>query len=87
MDYVSCVAVQKAEAMSSGMTACDIPANTYAVIDTTLIEERTALDFFFGTWLPASGRELAAGPHFEYYNEEFKGEDPASIVSVHIPVK
>ncbi|MFN3979024.1 MAG: GyrI-like domain-containing protein [Caldilinea sp.] len=40
-----------------------------------------------GAWLPASGYRHAAGPCFERYSEMFSPNDPASTLSIYIPIE
>lgn len=41
----------------------------------------------YGQWLPASGYEMAYPWDFEVYGEQFKGDDPDSLVEIYIPIK
>jgi AraC family transcriptional regulator len=43
--------------------------------------------FIFGTWLPGSGYDLDARPHFEVLGEKYKNDDSASEEEIWIPIK
>lgn len=86
-DYMAACAVEKAVDLPAGMARWDVPANTYAVLETTLPAIGQAFDFIYESWLPASGYRRAAGPDFERYGEAFNPDDPTSRLSIYIPVE
>lgn len=43
--------------------------------------------FIYNEWLPASGYAMAYPWDFEVYGEQFKGDEPESVVEIYIPVK
>jgi AraC family transcriptional regulator len=43
--------------------------------------------YIFTEWLPASGYELDARPHFEVLGEKYKNADPDSEEEIWIPIK
>lgn len=83
-DYMAGCAVVEVEALPAGMTRWDVPAATYAVFATTLPALGQTMNAIYNTWFPASGYHQAAGPYFEYYDEEFSPESPT--LSIYIPV-
>lgn len=87
LDYMAGCAVEKVNDLPNGMTTWNVPANTYAVFESTIPTIPGVIDHIFGVWLPASVYRLSDGPQFEYYDENFKNDDPASILYLYIPVK
>jgi AraC family transcriptional regulator len=87
MNYMAGSAVEKVVELPKGMTQWDVPANTYAVFETTLPAIGDAFDHIYSTWLPASDYQQAAGPYFEHYGETFNPDDPTSKLSIYIPVE
>lgn len=85
MDYMAGVAVTRVETPPSGMTTWDVSASTYAIFDTTLPNLNQTFDQIYNAWLPASGYR-AADFCFERYGAEFNPGDPASLMSIYIPV-
>ena len=86
-DYLAGEAVTKVEELPAGMTAWNIPANTYAVFETTLPTLGADFGHIFSTWLPLSGYQQANGPYYEHYGETFNPDDPTSTLSIYIPVE
>ena len=84
LDYMAGSAVSAVDVLPSGMSRWDIPANTYAVFDTTLMTIPATFDFIFGTWLSTSSYQQVAAPYFEYYGADFSPDNP--VLSVYIPV-
>ena len=85
-DYMAGMAVENVVQVPAGMVRWDVPANIYAVFETTLPDIFQTFDHIYQTWLPTSGYQQAAGPEFERYGESFNPEDPASRFSIYIPV-
>jgi AraC family transcriptional regulator len=85
MDYMAGNPVTQANQLPPGMAYWDIPANTYAVLETTLPRIGEAFDYLYNTWLPSSGYQQVDAPYFERYGEAFSPENP--IVEIYIPVK
>ena len=85
MDYMAGNPISDTAELPSGMARWDVPANTYAVFDTTLATIGQTFDDIFGKWLPTSGYQQAAGPYFERYPETFSPDTPA--LEIYIPVK
>ena len=87
LDYMAGVAVAQVIDLPAGMTYWDVPANTYAVWETTLPSIPQTFDYIYTTWLPTSGYQQVVGPYFERYGETFDPADPTSPVAIYIPVK
>jgi AraC family transcriptional regulator len=85
IDYMAGNPVTAAADLPQGMSAWQVPANTYAVFATTLPKIGETFDHIFGTWLPASDYRQAAGPYFERYGEDFAPDTPH--VDIYIPVE
>ena len=86
-DYVAGVQVQAGQTAPEGMVSWEIPAQTYAVFETTLPQIGAAFETIYQSWLPASDVERADGPEFELYDAAFNPQDPASKMSIWIPVQ
>jgi len=84
MDYMAGNPVERVGELPAGMNRWDVPANTYAVFETTLPKISETFDTIFSTWLPTSNYQQTAGPYFERYGEDFSPDDPR--VSIYIPV-
>jgi AraC family transcriptional regulator len=87
MDYMAGEPVTHMDKLPVGMTSWQVPANTYAVFEATLPTISQTFDHIYNTWLPTSGYQQAAGPYFERYGATFNPDDPASTLSIYIPVK
>lgn len=85
MDYMAGNPVETVGELPAGMSHWDVPANTYAVFETTIPKISETFDDVFGTWLPSSGYQQAAGPYFERYGEDFSPDNLA--LSIYLPVK
>lgn len=85
LDYMAGNAVERVVDLPAGMSRWDIPANTYAVFETTLATIGETFGYIYGTWLPTSGYQHAAAPYFERYGETFSPDNPA--LSIYIPVE
>ncbi|MBP7962224.1 MAG: AraC family transcriptional regulator [Caldilineaceae bacterium] len=85
--YMAGVSVTQAQDLPGGMTQMEVPANTYAVFEATLSTLGDVFGQIYNSWLPTSGYTQAAAPYFERYSETFNPQDPASIVSIYIPVQ
>jgi len=87
LDYMAGAAVVEAVDLPAGRTSWHVPANTYAVFETTLPEIGDTFGYIYNLWLPGSGYQQAAAPHFERYPATFTPDDPASTFSIYIPVE
>ena len=86
-DYMAGEAVLSVADLPAGMTAWEVPANTYAVFTTTLPAVSETFGHIYNAWLPTSGYRPAAAPTFERYGETFDPADPASTLTIWIPVQ
>jgi AraC family transcriptional regulator len=82
-DYVAGYEVSATDHIPEGMTSWAIPAQTYAVLPTTLPTLHETYGQIYETWLPQSGYKHAGGPEFEYYDEKF---NLSAEMSIYIPV-
>jgi AraC family transcriptional regulator len=85
MDYMAGNPVESAIELPAGMSRWDVPANTYAVFETSIPSIGETFDYAFGTWLPNSGYQQVAAPYFERYGEDFSPDNP--VVSIYLPVE
>ena len=85
MDYMAGNPVAQALELPTGMSRWDVPANTYAVFETTIPKIGETFDYAFGTWLPTSGYRQVAAPYFERYGADFSPQNP--VVSIYLPVE
>ncbi len=86
-DYLAGVEVEAGQAAPEGMVAWRIPAQTYAVFETTLPQIGPTFEYIYGPWIAGSDFERADGPEFELYDEAFNPQDPASKMTIWIPVQ
>jgi AraC family transcriptional regulator len=89
MDYLAAVAVSNAGAVPGYLYTLIIPTRKEAVFI-----HQGKMEFLpqtwakiFDTWLPEQKLEVAAGPQFEVYSEDFDGDAGTGSVEIHIPVK
>lgn len=87
LDYMAAVSVSSTDAIPAGMTSLVVPANTYAVFETSMAEIGEAFGYVYNIWMPSSGYQYALGPYFERYGETFNPADPSSPLSIYIPVQ
>ena len=85
-DYVAGYEAAPGGDAPPGMVKWEIPAHTYACFATTLPEIRATMGRIYAEWFPASAYVRAEGPEFEYYGPDFDGDDPASRLSICVPV-
>jgi AraC family transcriptional regulator len=85
LDYLAGNPVSQVVDLPAGMTRWDIPANTYAVFETTIPTIGETFNYIYNTWLHTSGYKQAAAPYFERYGEDFSPEHPT--LSIYIPVE
>jgi len=84
LDYMAGNAVAQVVDLPADMTRWDVPANTYAVFETTLATISDTFDYIYGAWLPTSGYQQVTGPYFERYGETFSPDNPT--LAIYIPV-
>lgn len=85
-DYMAGEAVSKVDKLPPGMSRWDVPANTYAVFESTLPTIGETMHDIYSTWLPGSDYQPVGGPDFEYYDVTFEPDDPNSKLSIYIAV-
>lgn len=84
------VPVPSHSAVPKGMQRLQIPAGQYAVfihkgLHSTFFE---TAQYIFGEWLPHSGFQLSARPHFERMTERYLGPlNPDSEEEVWVPIE
>ena len=86
-DYMAGMEVSQVEDLPDGMGVWEIPAQTYAVFPCTLQTLMETYQLAYQTWLPNSNYQRSLGPEFEYYNEQFKSDQPDSPMYIYIPIK
>jgi AraC family transcriptional regulator len=84
-DYLAGFGVNSVQDLPSDMDHWDVPAQHYAVFNTTLAAIHQTFDHIYRTWLPQSGYEHANGPAFELYDETF--EQAERPLFIYIPVR
>jgi AraC family transcriptional regulator len=84
LDYMAGVSVETVGELPEGMSRWDVPANTYAVFETTLSQIGEAFGELYNTWLPSSGYQQVGAPYFERYGAAFNPENP--VLEIYIPV-
>ena len=87
--YLAALAVREVDVIPEGMTARQIPPNTYAVfvhhgLSINLLQ---TVDRVFSEWLPGSSYQLAGDFYFEYYDDRFQPGSPESVISIYVPVR
>ncbi len=85
LTYMTGLAVERVDELPAGMSRWDVPANTYAVFQTTLPAIGDTFNHIYNSWLPTSGYRQTAGPYFERYPETFSPTNPT--LSIYIPVE
>jgi len=97
-DYMAAVEVEADSQPPEGMVRRQVPALHYAVFTHKVIPDEKggepdlstqlprSMNHIFGVWLPASGRELAAGFDFELYGERFDPATKTGEIDIYVPV-
>lgn len=85
-DYIAAYEVSPAEDVPADLVTLEIPSAEYAVFICTLPTIKQVYEHIYGVWMPQSGHQRAAGPEFEFYDEKFDPSNPASEMSVYIPI-
>jgi AraC family transcriptional regulator len=86
LDYMAGSAVETVVDLPAGMMSWTVPANTYAVFETTLATIGETFGYVYNTWLPTSGYRQAAGPYFERYPETFDPEGNSAL-AIYLPIE
>ena len=89
IDYMCGVEVKDFSDLPAGFASLRIPAQYYAVFPhrehiSTIQSTWMAV---FNEWIPESGHELADGPEFELYGEDFDGVKGIGTVEIWVPIK
>ena len=85
MDYMAGVSVTDVTDLPAGMTRWDVPKNTYAVFEATLVTLPQTFDYIFAIWLPGSDYRQKDEVYFERYGETFSPDDHP-VLSIYLPV-
>jgi AraC family transcriptional regulator len=86
-DYVAGLEVDSTTDIPEGMTAVELPDQTYAVFECTLPTLMDTNRYVHQEWLPASGYVRAEGPEFELYDERFDMTQGKLDMAIYIPVR
>lgn len=89
-EYVGGSQVPQDAEVPAGMAKKFIPANKYAVFYHLGPASKIShtMDLVYSTWLAENSLERAAGPDFEYYNEEFDpGAGADCKTYIYVPVR
>lgn len=86
-NYLAGLEVESAADIPEGMVSWDVLEQTYAVFPCTLKTIGETYHHAYQVWLPQSGFQLADGPDFEFYDEEFDPEDKDPKLTIYIPIK
>ena len=85
LDYMAGNAVNQVDELPTGLSRWDIPANTYAVFETTIATIGETFGYIFNNWLPTAAYQPVNAPYFERYGEDFSPDHPT--LSIYIPVE
>ena len=86
-DYVAGYEAAPGAATPEGMVRKEVPAQRYAVFDTTLPDIMAAIHRIYDEWLPAAGFRRTSGPEFEFYGPDFDPSVPGAVMQLFIPVE
>ncbi len=89
MDYVSAVEVEDFENVPEGMVAAEVPKAYYAVFTHKgpISRFMETVQYVYGEWIKDPGMKLGDTPHFELYDEKFKGDEEDSECYIYVPVE
>ncbi len=85
-DYTVGLEVADTKSVPADMISMEIPAQEYAVFESTLPTLMSTLDEIHKKWLPTSDYLPTAGPEFELYDRDFNPEIPESKLYLYIPI-
>lgn len=87
--YIAGVQVSSLEDMPEGMVSRNVPEATYAVFTHVgkLDTLGQTMGYIYGSWIPNSDYELAAGPDLEVYDHRFNPMSDTSELDICIPVR
>ena len=92
-DYIAGVAAAPETEAPPGTDKVVIDAQNYAVFthqsdgadqNLGLLE---TIQYIYKTWLPASGRQLACSPEFEFYDERFSPATMQGEIDYYVPIR
>ncbi|MFZ9857236.1 MAG: GyrI-like domain-containing protein [Roseiflexaceae bacterium] len=83
--YMAAMAVADDAVVDSTLDTWQIPAQRYAVFETSLPQMGTMFERIHGELIPASGLKYGQGPSFEYYGPEF--DTPAQTFHIYIAIQ
>ncbi len=88
-DYLAGVEVVDFSSLPADLSRVRIPEQTYAVFTHSdhISTIRGTVATIWNDWLPKSGHQVADGPNFERYGEEFDPRTGAGGLEIWIPVK
>ena len=89
IDYMCGVEVKDFSDLPAGFSSLRIPAQYYAVFPHRehISTIHSTWMGIFNEWIPASGNELADGPEFELYGEDFDGVKGIGTIEIWVPIK
>ena len=89
VQYLASLAVTSPLEIPDGMVAETIPANQYAVFTIAAVPEflQLAVRKIYGKWLPEAGLHPVGDYDFEFFDENYRHNDPVSTFEFCIPVK
>jgi AraC family transcriptional regulator len=83
--YMAAVAVAADAVVDPALATWHVPAQRYAVFETSLPHMGTMFDRIHGELMPASGLHYGQGPSFEYYGPAF--DTPAQTFHIYIAIQ
>jgi AraC family transcriptional regulator len=83
-DYLAAFGVDSADDIPAGMEVWAVPEQTYAVFPCTLATIQQVMGDAYRMWLPQSAYQGAEGPMFEFYDENFTGDNSPLYIYVNI---
>lgn len=89
MEYLAGTEVEPDAEPPAGFRKITLPGGRYAVFTHRgkLSELPRTLQEIYGNWLPTATHMLRDAPHFESYDQRFRGDEPDSEWDICIPVR
>lgn len=87
---MACITASDKEAKAAGLQTANIGGGDHAVFTFTgpYAELEAAYEWFYGSWLPTSGHELADAPPFEEYLNDPKTTPASELTTrIYLPLK
>ena len=85
--YIAGFPVKEGSVPQKCFVKIEIPSQVYAVFPCTLNTLRDVYDYIYNEWLPNSSFQRMDGPEFEFYDANFRGDNPNSVMYLYIPVR